>query len=595
MHTIDKNIDKAKIIDVARAFWNAMQPWRWGFYLSITCAIIVGVFQVCIPLLYKRFFDLLSAAGSRASIASDLVKVILLVLLFNIIIWSVFRIGIFIVNYFESSVMARLKQMSFDYLINHSHSFFANTFTGSLVQRINRFARAFERLYDTFIFNFLSLLVNTVGAIIVVFYQEKIVAYIIVVWVIVVVLSNYFFSRWKVKYDIKSAAADSATTALLADTISNQNAVSSFVGSDYESMSFKEISNKQAKATRLTWNLSTAIDGLQGALFVAIEFFIFYYAIKFWEQGLLTIGTFVLIQAYIIGLANRLWNLGRLIRDIYEGYADSEEMVRILNLPHEIKDMARAKDLIVKRGKIEMKNVSFKFANKKSVLNNVSLSIKGGEKIALVGPSGAGKSTLIKLILRLYNTKNGQVLIDNQDIQKVTQASLRHAISAVPQDPVLFHRSLLENIRYGNRQVTDEEVIKAAQLAHCDDFIEQLPLKYETLVGERGIKLSGGERQRIAIARAILKNAPILILDEATSSLDSHSELLIQDALNVLMKGKTVIVIAHRLSTIRKMDRIIVLDKGKITEEGTHEDLLAKDKSLYKHLWELQAGGFLRM
>ena len=215
--------------------------------------------------------------------------------------------------------------------------------------------------------------------------------------------------------------------------------------------------------------------------------------------------------------------------------------------------------------------------------------------MALIGPSGAGKSTIVKLLTRAHDLSSGRILIDGQQINHVTQQSLRASISVVPQDPILFHRNLLENIRYGRRDASDSEVMEAARFAHCDEFIESLPLKYETLVGERGIKLSGGERQRIAIARAILKNAPILILDEATSSLDSHSESMIQDALDKLMEGKTTIVIAHRLSTIRKMDRIIVLENGKIIEEGTHEVLSKTDGSLYKKLWDLQAGGFLRV
>jgi ABC-type multidrug transport system fused ATPase/permease subunit len=214
--------------------------------------------------------------------------------------------------------------------------------------------------------------------------------------------------------------------------------------------------------------------------------------------------------------------------------------------------------------------------------------------VAIIGPSGAGKTTFVRLIMRLYELTKGRIEIDGQDIQKVTQDSLRENISLVPQDPVLFHRTLMENIRYGKREATEEEVKVAARLAHCDEFIETLPLKYETFVGERGIKLSGGERQRVAIARAILKHAPILILDEATSSLDSHSEKLIQDALDNLMKNCTTIVIAHRLSTIRKMDRIIAMKNGKIIEEGTHDELSNKDSGLYKDLWELQAGGFIQ-
>lgn len=589
-----KNKEKAKVADVARAFWQAMRLHKPTLYISLICFIAGNILAVLIPLYYKRFFDVLALDASRSASVPILIGIIVSVLFLHGGYWLLFRLAMIAMVHFESRVMARLKQISFEYVINHSYGFFSSTFTGSLVQRINRFSRAFERLYDTLVFNLIPLLIQIIGSVIIVYFQEKRIAWIILAWIVILILWNFFFSRWKLQYDIALATADSTTSAQLADTITNQHAVSSFVGFDYEIDAFKKVSDKQARAANFTWQLSNGFDAVQGALWVAIEFFVFFYAIRFWQQGLMGIGTFVLIQAYIIGLANRLWDFGRIIRNAHESYADSEEMVRTLQLPHEVADHARAKVLQVKKGQIELTKVSFTFSNEQPVLRDVSLRISGGEKIALVGPSGAGKSTLVRLIMRLYNLKQGSVLVDGQDVQKVTLASLRSAISVVPQDPVLFHRSLLENIRYGRRDATDEEVFVAARLAHCDEFIQGLSLKYETLVGERGIKLSGGERQRIAIARAILKNAPILILDEATSSLDSHSELLIQDALDKLMKGKTTIVIAHRLSTIRKMDRIIVLDNGAITEEGTHEDLLAREQSLYKHLWELQAGGFLR-
>jgi len=319
---------------------------------------------------------------------------------------------------------------------------------------------------------------------------------------------------------------------------------------------------------------------------------LFFFAIKYWQQGLITVGVFVLLQAYIINLINHLWGFTRTVRDVYQGYADAKEMVEILLLPHEIKDSPSAKELIVNNGEIEFEKLGFSFNETRSALKDINLTIKPGEKVALIGPSGAGKTTFVRLLLRLYSPPSGEILIDGQDISEATQESLRKNISMVPQDPILFHRTLAENIGYGRRDASRAEIEKAAALAHCDEFISNLPFGFETFVGERGIKLSGGERQRVAIARAILKNAPILVLDEATSSLDSHSEMLIQDALNTLMAGKTTIVIAHRLSTIQKMDRIIVIDEGKIVEQGSHQELLANENSLYKKLWTLQAGGF---
>jgi ATP-binding cassette subfamily B protein len=336
------------------------------------------------------------------------------------------------------------------------------------------------------------------------------------------------------------------------------------------------------------------LDAIQAFFAFVIEFAIFYFAIVYWEMGFLTVGSFVLIQLYIVGLSGQLWNFARIVRDFYQGYADSKEMIEIMQLPYEIKDAPTAKNVNVTEGKITFENVSYAFNETRSVLDNLNVEIKAGEKVALVGASGAGKTTFIRLILRFYDVTSGHIKIDGNNIQHITLESLRNNISLVPQDPLLFHRTIKENIRYGKPNATDAEVEQAAKLAHCAEFIDALPMRYDTYVGERGIKLSGGERQRVAIARAILKNAPILILDEATSSLDSHSESLIQDALDTLMKGKTTIVIAHRLSTIRKMDRIIVMECGTVLEDGSHENLIRREGSLYRKLWNLQAGGFIK-
>ncbi len=395
------------------------------------------------------------------------------------------------------------------------------------------------------------------------------------------------------KYDLIVSETDSKTTGLLSDDITNHNAIQLFTSTGFEARAFKKQTNEQAKWTKFSWNLSGVVDAVQASLLFIVEFLLFYFAVNYWKMGLITIGTFVLIQVYFISLGGRLWDFSRIIRDFYQAFADAKEMVDIMLLPHEIKDIPQAQTLQVTKGRIEFRDVTFGFNSTREVLSKLSTIIEGGQKVALIGPSGAGKSTFIRLILRLYDLAGGAILIDNTDIHTITQDSLRENISLVPQDPVLFHRSLMENIRYGRKNATDAEVYEAARLAHCDEFVQSLPLKYETFVGERGIKLSGGERQRIAIARAILKNAPILILDEATSSLDSESESLIQDALDVLMKGKTTIVIAHRLSTIRKMDRIIVMDGGRIIEDDTHDELLKNENGLYGRLWKFQAGGFI--
>ncbi len=592
---MQKNIiyPKVKLIDVLSAFWRGIKPQRYWMYFLVFSMILGNIVPIITPIFYKQFFDVVTISGDKIIIAQKLLIIILYIAFLNFLYWLFYRFAEIANIKYQMNTIARIKQQSYDYLMQHSYSFFTNNFVGSLVQRVNRFARAYERLSDHLIWDILPLLVRTISIFIIVLFINETIAVVILGWAVIYLLFNITFSNWKLKYDLKVAEIDSKTTGYLADTLTNQNTIQLFNGFIYESQGFKNVTNEQAKLTKFTWSLDALINGGQAFLIFVIEFVVFFFAIQYWQQGLITVGVFVLLQSYLINLISQLWGVTRTVRDIYQGYADAKEMVEILLLPHEIKDLPLAKELLVNRGEIEFKDLSFSFNETRKVLENINLTIKPGERVALVGPSGAGKTTFVKLLLRLYSPTSGRILIDDHDIKNVTQNSLRKNISMVPQDPILFHRTLAENISYGKTDASQDEIKKAVELAHCDEFIKNLPYGLQTYVGERGVKLSGGERQRVAIARAILKNAPILVLDEATSSLDSHSEMLIQDALNTLMQGKTTIVIAHRLSTIQKMDRIIIIDNGKIIEEGSHNDLLQKSDSLYRKLWTLQAGGFL--
>jgi len=569
-----------------------LQKW---LLLTIILSVISGsALGVVTPIFYKKFFDVISVSGDKEQIAQILIMIVFQVLCLQLVQWIIYRINQFCVISFESKTIARLKQQAYDYMIDHSYSFFADNFSGSLVQKVNRFARAFEQLSDRILWDVLVLFTKLFFIFIVLFFYNQIIAWIVLAWVFIFLLSSFLFAIWKFKYDVVVAEVDSKATGYLSDTITNQNTIQLFTTKKFESQGFKNVTNDQAQKTILSWNLSAIIDSIQSVLNIVLQFSLFFFAIIFWQKGVISIGIFAMIQSYVFTIIDNTWGFSRVIRSIYQSYADSKEMVEVLSLPHEIADSSLAKELVIKSGEIKLENLDFNFNETRKVLENISLTIKAGEKIALVGPSGAGKTTFIRLLLRLYSPTAGRILIDEQDISEVTQESLRKNIAMVPQDTILFHRTLAENISYGKQDATKEEIEKAGRLAHCSEFIKNLPLGFDTFVGERGIKLSGGERQRVAIARAILKNAPILILDEATSSLDSHSEMLIQDALNNLMKNKTTIVIAHRLSTIQKMDRIILIDGGKVVEEGNHQSLLKKKNSLYKKLWELQAGGFLK-
>lgn len=443
-----------------------------------------------------------------------------------------------------------------------------------------------------FLGEIISLAVRIVIILAVLFTQKPLLSFILFVWVVVVILVNYIFSLYKLKYDTQQSEVDSEVTGNLADTITNNVNLKIFTSFPEEFQRHSALTAKQSSIRRKAWILDEHMSTIQSLLFVVLEFFIFFYAVRFWNEGRLTIGDLVLVQAYVLNIFVHIWDIGRVIRRLYQRLADAKEMTEILNTPHEIQDKYRAKTLKVRGGKIEFRAVDFAYTKTRNVLENFNLTIQAGEKVGLVGPSGSGKTTITGLLFRYFDLIDGSISIDGQSIADVTQDSLRANLSLVPQDPILFHRTLEENIRYGKSAATKKEVLRAAHLAHCHEFIKKLSYGYETFVGERGIKLSGGERQRVAIARAILKNAPILVLDEATSSLDSHSEAMIQDALDNLMKGKTSIVIAHRLSTIMKMDRIIVIREGTIVEQGSHTELL-NNGGLYQKLWTMQAGGFI--
>jgi len=576
-----------------KIYWQYAMHYKLAVFVVVLTTIIASLVNVVIPLYYKKFFDVITSGLDKQILGSQLITIIFYVLFLDIFSWICWRVATFTASYFQSHVMADLSNYCLAYLHKHSFAYFNNNFVGSLVKRVKWFVAAFEDISDKIIWDIIVLIVNVCGILYVLYTRNSLLALAMIIWIAIFMVVNFVFVKYKYKFDVARNEAETESSGLLADTITNNANVKLFNGYKKEIKSFAVITKKLRDLRKFTWYLGGYFESVQGALGVILDFVIFYIAIKLWQKNLLTIGDFVLLQAYIINIISRVWGFGRMIQKVYEKLSDAEEMTIVLTTPHEIQDIPQAKNLIAEQGKIEFQNVSFNYQQTRRVLKDFNLVIKPGEKIALVGPSGAGKTTIVRLLLRNYDLTSGKILIDQQNIAKVTQESLWRNISMVPQDPILFHRSLKENIRYGNFKATDKEVIKASKLAHCHEFISQLQNGYETYVGERGIKLSGGERQRVAIARAILHNAPILVLDEATSSLDSESEMLIRQALDKLMESKTVIAIAHRLSTIKKMDRIIVIGEKGIVEEGTHDSLVAQKTGLYKKLWVLQAGGFI--
>lgn len=584
----------ARVLPVLRAYAKAALGYPGLLSLSILGGIIIEAAGVISPLFMREFIDTLAVSAPSALIVQTLFSILALFAAVNLIGWVGQRMRSLSVTRLEAKTMSSLYESTFQYLLGHSHDFFISNFTGTLTRRVTRYARSFEQLFDNLIFNFFSAFLFAIGVIGVLLSRNIYLGGGLLLWTILFVYVQFKMMQALQGLRAESTAEDSKVTGFLSDAVLNHSTITTFAALPFENSRFKETIARWYRATRRSWDADAWIYAVQGLFAVGIEIVLLVGAVMLWQQGLVSIGDFVLIQVYIIGLMERLWGVGQNMRQLYSSFADATEMLDILELPHEILDVPDAKVLSVPNGAILFDHVRFAYQDTHIVLNDLELAVRPHEKIALIGSSGAGKTTIAKLLLRLYDVTGGIIRIDGQDIADVTQESLRSSIAFVPQEPMLFHRSLMDNIRYGRQEATDAEVIEAAKQAHCLEFIGNYPEGFNTMVGERGVKLSGGERQRVAIARAILKDAPILVLDEATSSLDSESERLIQDALLKLMEGKTVIAIAHRLSTVMHMDRLIVMEKGSVVLSGTHDELLSHESNLYKKLWEIQAGGFIR-
>jgi len=575
-------------------YWRASMRHKPSFFVVFFSMFVASVLDVIRPLYYKQFFDLLSSGQPKNELFGSLFSVLIIIAILQFSFWLLRRVNNFFANYFEAKIIAELNDMCFAALHRHSFNFFNNNFVGSLTKKVKWFVSSFEAITDRLIWNIMPLFVNIIFITIVLFRLNIWLGVAVFLWLIAFLVINWLFTKFKLKYDLERSEMETKSTAILADTITNNANVKLFNGYQREIKAYAAANEALRKIRRWTWDLGSIFDAVQGFLIIGLELGVMFYAVTLWRQDAFTLGSFVLVQSYLNRIMSSIWDFGGIIRKTYENLADAEEMTVVLATPPEIKDMARAKDLQVANGKIEFKNVDFGYLSGRKILNDFNLIIPKRQRLAVIGPSGGGKTTLLKLIFRMHNINGGKILIDGQDVAKVTQESLWQNVSLVPQEPMLFHRTLKDNIAYGRPEATEEEILAAAKAAHCHEFISGLEYGYETFVGERGIKLSGGERQRVAIARAILKDTPILVLDEATSSLDSESEALIQDALNNLMKEKTVIVVAHRLSTIRKMDRIIVIDKGQVVEDDDHDALAKNKEGIYARLWKMQAGGFIK-
>lgn len=507
-----------------------------------------------------------------------------------------YRIAFLCVNRLVSRSMGNLYSESLKDLTAKDPSFFQDNFAGSLTKKLLGFARSFEVFMDTLTFSVFSYLIPFMFVLFVLWQKSpELMLLLFGSFFLMIAIIVPLAKRRKRLIDLREDAAN-VMAGHVADVISNMPAVHAFAKEDDETAYNRLLVDDLTEKALVSWDYHTLkIDSTISPIYVLINIVGLTLAIKI-GQGSTQVATIFLSFSYFGQATRTLWDFNRIYRNIENSLSDASQFTELLLDEPRITDPDNPKNDPIKSGDISFDNVSFRYSGMSNqiLFENLKLRIKPGEKVALVGPSGGGKSTITKLLLRFEDVTSGSILIDGIRIKDMSRKHLRESISYVPQDPQMFHRSILDNIKYGNSTANLEQVVEVAKKAHADEFIDKLSNKYETLVGERGTKLSGGQRQRVAIARAMLKDAPILVLDEATSALDSGSEVLIQDALWELMKDKTTIVIAHRLSTIQKMDRIIVLDEGRIVEEGTHKDLIKKKNGLYARLWKHQSGGFLQ-
>lgn len=565
-----------------------LRPYYWSFAGILLISLLWAVNRAMEPYIVKLMLDILEVSPSASpnllsQLKAPIIAYILLRIFMNVINRWHDYLRLKVMPNFNKDIVIRLTK----YIQKHSHNYFQHHFGGSLVSKISMIADTSGNIVDKLIYDFifpffsLCIIVLTMGSV------RPILALILIIWVLIFVKVSFSLS---VRVQVLSEQLSEKYTTLvgkLIDSVTNILAVRLFARRKYEIKLLATMAEaKVEKEEELGWNdlkRNACMDIMANILILIL----ISYLIIERQKGNISIGDFALILTLTLSVVDIVWDITRHYMKFIENFGKCAQALKTIVVPHAIKDMSEARPLIVEKGMIEFKNINFSVGEGRPIFQGLSLKIEANEKIGIVGQSGSGKTTLLNLIVRLMDVDSGSILIDGQDIKKVTQDSLHQNISFIPQEPMLFHRTIYENIKYGNLQASEEEVEEAAKKAFAQGFIKSFPKGYHTLVGERGSTLSGGQRQRLAIARAILKNSKILILDEATSALDSETEHYIQESLKGLMQNKTVLVVAHRLSTLLQMDRIIVLNDGKIVEEGNHKSLLLQ-KGHYAKFWNMQ-------
>lgn len=568
----------------------SLYPFRIYLFGPLLIMLIYSIDVSVRPYLMKVLIDTASSKEGAEAV-SELWPIAFYFIGIQFFIPLCWRVNDWCMLRFEPALKNHIAKTAFETVSKQDTRFFNEHFTGSLSAKINDLAGYIPPIINAFIVHYLTTALTILFAMYLLAKVHIWFTIAISIWsAFVVIIGRATVERFS-QLATRTAEALTKIMGQIVDAFGNNFSVRLFARQNYEVKRLAEMQKGYLKASQERRWFMLKFYTFQGFSFSIYQTACLTMLIYLFGKGLVTPGDFVLILTVNFWIIDSLWQLTEQMRDLSENWGVVDQALQTLFVPHDIQDNPDAKSMEVKGGEIVFQDVNFQYKGSKPFFQQSYVKIRAGSKVGLVGASGSGKTTFVNLILRLYDVTSGKIMIDGQDIKDVTQASLRQSISMIPQDPSLFHRSIMENIRYGKLDATDEEVFEAAKLASCHEFIENLPQKYETIVGERGVKLSGGQRQRIAIARAILKNAPILILDEATSQLDSITEKKIQNSVEHLILGKTAIIIAHRLSTLLQMDRILVFHKGKIIEEGTHRDLLLRS-GIYAALWQEQVGGF---
>lgn len=579
-----------------RFFWDhaVRYPGKvWTLGLLVPTLVVVSDFLL--PYIVAQVLARISTGNYDhqniwASFGPQLALYAVGAILSGIIGW---RVAMWITANLEVNVARDISRRVFAHLMDMSASFHANRFAGSLVSQNNKLIGAYMRLADAITFNLAPLIISIIATVVILAPRAPVYVAILLIISIAYLVGTIYFSGAVSAASAAEAGSQNRQTGYLADSLTNVSAIKTFAAISSERDRYGKINNEVREAGLRTVTALIKRQNYASALTQSLRIAALFIAIIGVGVFKADIATIFLMVTYTGTLASNLWQFQSVLRQYNRALGDSHDMIEILQIKPGIKDPAVPEPSRMTAGDIVFSDTTFTHGeNDEPLFSGLNLHIRPGEKIGLVGRSGSGKTTLTRLLLRFANLDSGHIAIDGQNIAHVTQDDLRRAISYVPQEPLLFHRTLRENIAYGKPDATEEEIVRATKRAHAHEFIEKLPKGYDTLVGERGIKLSGGQRQRVAIARAMLKDAPILALDEATSALDSESERLIQSALWSLMEGRTAIVIAHRLSTIARMDRIVVLEDGAIIEDGTHAQLLAAGGQ-YASLWSHQSGDFI--